>query len=80
MNLNSLYLSQSNNQATIGITSPGLLRDLPFGYPTYKFSVRATDQGGTGLSSYVPITITVIDANNNAPIPTVKLFVKNISF
>ncbi|CAF4988107.1 unnamed protein product, partial [Rotaria magnacalcarata] len=44
LNLNSLYLIQSNNEATIGISASGLLRDLPFGYNIYNFSIQATDQ------------------------------------
>jgi hypothetical protein len=72
MNLNSLYLTESANQATLGIALPGLKRDLPFGSPVYNFSVRATDNNGQGFSSYAPITITVIDSNDNAPIPTVR--------
>jgi hypothetical protein len=72
MNLNSVYLNQSNNQTTISIASPGLSRDLPFGYPQYNFSIQVTDQGGAGVSSYAPVTIQVIDINNNAPIPIVR--------
>jgi hypothetical protein len=64
-------LNQANNQTTIGIALPGLSRDLPFGYPVYNFSISVTDQGGLGVSSYAPVSITVIDSNNNAPIPTV---------
>ncbi|CAF3632426.1 unnamed protein product [Rotaria socialis] len=70
LNLNTLYLTQSNNEATLGISALGLLRDLPFGYNIYNFSIQATDQGGAGLSSYAPVTIQVIDINNNGPIPT----------
>ncbi|CAF3869414.1 unnamed protein product [Adineta steineri] len=69
-NLNPLYLNQANNATTIGIALPGLSRDLPFGAPIYNFSIRVTDQAGLGVSSYVPVSITVIDTNNNAPIPT----------
>jgi hypothetical protein len=72
LNLNSLYLiNQPNNQITIGITSPGLSRDLPYGQSLYKFSIRATDQSGYGISSYIPVSITVVDINNHAPIPSV---------
>ncbi|CAF2958903.1 unnamed protein product [Rotaria sp. Silwood2] len=70
LNLNSLYLNQTNNETTIGISSPGLSRDLPFGYSVYNFSIRATDEAGLGVSSYAPVTIKVLDINNNAPIPT----------
>ncbi|CAF4544432.1 unnamed protein product [Rotaria socialis] len=68
--LTSLYLNQSNNTVTIGIGSPGLVRDPPFGYSIYNFSIRATDQNGTGVSTYVPVSISVLDINNNEPIPT----------
>ena len=70
LNLNSLYLNQVNNQTTIGIASPGLSRDLPFGSPIYNFSIRATDEGGAGVSSYASVRIRVVDINNNGPIPT----------
>ncbi len=74
LNFNSLYLNQSNNQTQISIASPGLSRDLPFGNPIYNFSIQVTDQGGLGVSSYVPVSIQVIDINNNAPIPTVRFY------
>ncbi|UJR08758.1 hypothetical protein I4U23_013015 [Adineta vaga] len=70
LNLNSLYLNQASNQTTIGIAAPGLSRDLPFGAPIYNFTMRVTDEDGLGVSSYAPVSITVIDTNNNAPIPT----------
>ena len=73
MNLNSVFLNQANNQATLGIAAPGLLRDLPFGSSVYNFAIRVTDENGAGVSSYAPVQITVLDANNNAPIPTVGL-------
>lgn len=72
LNLNNIYLNQSNNQATLGIAAPGISRDLPFGASRYNFSVQVTDQGGAGVSSYAPVSIQVIDINNNAPIPTVR--------
>ncbi|CAF1461191.1 unnamed protein product, partial [Rotaria sordida] len=79
LNLNSLYLNQANNETTIGISLPGLSRDLPFGYSTYNFSIRATDEGGLGVSSYAPISIKVVDINNNAPIPTNSPWILNES-
>ncbi len=41
----------------------------------YSFSINVTDEGGFGVSSYVPVSITVNDVNNKAPIPipTVKV-------
>lgn len=72
LNFNSLYLTQSNNQAALGVAAPGLSRDLPFGASVYNFAVRATDENGAGVSSYIPVRITVNDINNNAPIPTVS--------
>lgn len=57
---------------TISIKSPGLSRDLPFGNSIYNFSIRVTDENGTGESSYASVRITVIDKNNKGPIPTVK--------
>jgi hypothetical protein len=58
---------------------PGLSRDLPFGTPVYNFSIQVTDMGGTGVSSYAPVSIQVIDINNNAPIPTVRFSLRNFS-
>ncbi|CAF5187597.1 unnamed protein product, partial [Rotaria magnacalcarata] len=75
--LTSLYLTQSNNTVTIGIGSPGLVRDPPFGYSIYNFSIRATDQNGTGVSTYVPVSITVLDINNKGPIPTNSPWIMN---
>jgi hypothetical protein len=44
----------------------------------YNFSIRATDENGTGVSSYVPVSIEVISKNNTAPRPTVKFdFLEN---
>lgn len=68
--MNNLTLTQSSNQAVLGLIGTGLSRDLPFGYPVYNFSLRVTDDSGAGISSYAPIMITVYDINNNAPIPT----------
>jgi len=45
----------------------------------YSFAIRVTDENGTGVSSYAPITIEVIDKNNKAPIPTVKSDFHNLS-
>ncbi|CAF2072701.1 unnamed protein product [Rotaria magnacalcarata] len=75
--LTSLYLTQSNNTVTISIGSPGLVRDPPFGYSIYNFSIRATDQNGTGVSTYVPVSITVLDINNKGPIPTNSPWIMN---
>ena len=68
--MNSTYLNQSNNEVTIGIASPGLTRDLPFGSSQYNFSIQVTDEGGAGVSTSVPVIIFVNDINNNGPIPT----------
>ncbi|CAF3379935.1 unnamed protein product [Rotaria socialis] len=68
--LNNLFLHEINNQITIGINSPGLSRDLPFGNSIYNFAIRVTDEDRSGVSSYVPVSIKVIDKNNKAPIPT----------
>ncbi|CAF3111050.1 unnamed protein product [Rotaria sp. Silwood2] len=70
LNLSSLFLNENNNCTTIGIKSLGLSRDLPFGDSVYNFGIRVTDENGTGVSSYVPVSIKVIDVNNAAPIPT----------
>jgi hypothetical protein len=67
-----LFLTKTDDYVTIGIKSPGLSRDFPFGHPVYNFTIRVTDENGTGVSSYVPVRIEVIDKNNKAPIPTVK--------
>ncbi|CAF1025815.1 unnamed protein product [Rotaria sordida] len=67
--LRTIFLNESNNRATIGIASPGLIRDAPFGRSTYRFALRVTNQNGTGVSSYAPVTIDIIDINNNGPIP-----------
>ncbi|CAF1538150.1 unnamed protein product, partial [Rotaria sordida] len=40
---------------------------------------RATDEGGLGVSSYAPISIKVVDINNNAPIPTNSPWILNES-
>ncbi|CAF2615716.1 unnamed protein product [Rotaria sp. Silwood2] len=67
--LQTVFLNESNNQATMGIAPPGLIRDAPFGRSTYSFALGVTDQNGTGVSSYAPVTINVADINNNGPIP-----------
>lgn len=67
--LQTVYLNQTNNQVSIGIASPGLIRDAPLGTSKYSFALCVTNQNGTGVSSYVPVTINVLDVNNNAPIP-----------
>ncbi len=59
---------------TIGIKSPGLSRDLPFGNSLYNFAIRVQDENGAGVSSYAPVVITVLDKNNKAPIPIVKFY------
>ena len=58
---------------TISIKSPGLSRDVPFGNTVYNFSIKVTDENGTGLSTSVPVIITVTDINNKAQIPIVKI-------
>ncbi|CAF0991670.1 unnamed protein product [Rotaria sp. Silwood1] len=70
LNLNNLFLTQSNNCVSIGIKSPGLSRDLPFGDSVYNFAIRVIDEDGLGVSSYIPVSIKVIDVNNKAPMPT----------
>ncbi|CAF3673561.1 unnamed protein product [Rotaria sordida] len=70
LNLNNLFLNEINNHITIGIKSPGLSRDLPFGDSIYNFAIRVIDEDGLGVSSYIPVSIKVIDVNNKAPIPT----------
>jgi hypothetical protein len=61
------------------INLPGLSHDLPFGDSEYNIAIIATDENGSGVSSYVPVSITVIDVNNKAPIPipTVKFYLYN---
>ncbi|CAM4780128.1 unnamed protein product [Rotaria magnacalcarata] len=68
--LNNLFLHEINNQITIGINSPGLSRDFPFGNSIYNFAICVTDEDRSGVSSYVPVSIKVIDKNNKAPMPT----------
>ncbi|CAF3600129.1 unnamed protein product [Rotaria sp. Silwood1] len=67
--LRTVFINESNNQATMGIASPGLIRDAPFGRSTYRFALSVTNQNGTGVSSYAPVTVNVVDINNNGPIP-----------
>ena len=57
---------------TISIKLPGLFRDSPLGSPIYDFAIRATDEDGRGVSSYMPVRITVRDKNNNWPVPKVS--------
>lgn len=68
-----MYLNQSNNTLTIGVRPPGLVRDQPFGFSDYNFSIQATNLNGTGVVTYAPVTINVLDSNNKGPIPTVSL-------
>jgi len=74
LDLTNLVLNGTDNCMTIGIKSPGLSRDLPFGSSVYNFAIRVNDENGAGVSSYVPVDITVLDKNNKAPIPTVKFY------
>ncbi|UJR37810.1 hypothetical protein I4U23_030500 [Adineta vaga] len=69
LNLGNVFLTGVDNEAIISINSTGLSRDVPFGSAEYKFAIRATDENGTGVSSYASVIIKVIDINNNAPIP-----------
>ncbi len=68
----NLYLSQTNDRATLRINAPGLSRDLPFGSSEYRFAIRVTNENGAGVSSYAQVSIQINDTNNRAPIPTVK--------
>ncbi|CAF0872431.1 unnamed protein product [Adineta steineri] len=68
LNLNNLVLNKTDDYVTIGIKAPGLSHDYPFGSSIYNFAIEAIDENGTGISSYVPVRINVIKANNKAPI------------
>lgn len=78
LNLSSLFLNQINGKATIGIKLPGLVWDSQRNLTTYHFSIRVTDDNGNGISSYIPVSINVIDINNHAPIPMVIVLHNNI--
>ena len=56
----------------LAIKLPGLVRDLPLGSSLYNFAIRATDEEGRGVSSYIPVRLTVRDINNNGPVPKVS--------
>ncbi len=71
--LTNLFLNEVGLRRTIGINSSGLSRDLPFGSSTYNFAIAATDENGSGVTSYIPVSIEVTDTNNRGPIPTVRL-------
>ncbi|CAF4282567.1 unnamed protein product, partial [Adineta steineri] len=68
LNLNNLVLNKTDDYVTISIKAPGLSHDYPFGSSIYNFAIEASDENGTGISSYVPVRINVIKANNKAPI------------
>lgn len=79
MNLANVFLNSSGASATIGINSPGLSADLPFGRSEYRFGIRVTDEIVMGVSSYAEASIKLIGVNNKAPIPMVKFYSYSLS-
>ncbi|XP_076032082.1 neural cadherin isoform X3 [Oratosquilla oratoria] len=43
-------------------------RDHPKGRPTWRFTVFAQDEGGTGLVGYADVQVNLKDINDNAPV------------
>ncbi|XP_064079326.1 neural-cadherin-like isoform X1 [Macrobrachium nipponense] len=54
-------------------------RDHPKGRPTWRFTVFAQDEGGTGLVGYADVQVNLKDINDNAPVFPQMVYYGNVT-
>ncbi|XP_018016523.1 neural-cadherin isoform X4 [Hyalella azteca] len=54
-------------------------RDHPKGRPTWRFTVFAQDEGGTGLVGYADVQVNLKDINDNAPVFPQMIYYGNVT-